>query len=314
VAGLIGGILSGLIALPSLAPLLRNLAATRATFPDLPGPWITFDGAVSPGMAFLDRAVGAIALVFTGAAVVRLARPADGWADWSAGLSASLAASLAALVSWVGWPVVLALVLVPTISDLTFVCDAAATPSPEATAEFTRRYPELGAVEANRRGGLLMARIATTQATGAATALWLGVVGSLLSVGAMALIGTLAAGYLSRQVKGFRARTISYLELTLPLAITMAMACRVPFAPLGVGATLEPVVGMAGLAVLMAVAVVRQRPGVLRVCLALTWLILLGQALNAAMPWLLLAFAGALTAYLVGRHVAAGSGRPVPAT
>src|SRR5262245_57695695 len=233
-AGLVGGVLAGLTALPSLAPLCRNLAATQATFPDWPGPWFGFAEALPLEIAFVAWAFGTIALVFTGAAVVRLARPADGWADWSAGLSASLAATLAALVSCVGWPVVLALVVVPSISDLTLVCDAAATPSPDAAAEFTRRYPQLGAVDANQRGDLLMARIVTAQATGASTAVWLATVGSLLSAGVLALIGTLAAGYLSRQVKGFRARTIAYLELTLPFATTMAMACWAAVAPSGV--------------------------------------------------------------------------------
>jgi hypothetical protein len=309
-AGLLGGALAGLIGLPSLAPLCRNMAATCDAFPALPRPWFAFDLDLPVELSLAAVVAGTVALVLTGAAVVWAARPADRWADLSAGLTAALAATLAALVTCVGWPVVLALVTVPSIPDLTFTCEAAAAPSADAAAELARRYPELEAVEPAKRGGLLLARLVTSQAAGAASAAWLGVLGALLTAGSLALIGTLAAGSLQRRGEGLRRAVLPYLEITLPWSVTLALIGWASLSPLLTTLAAErayasavPLTGLAAGSALMSVGVSQRWPWLLRVCLALTWLALLGQAMGGAVPWLVTAIATTLTGYLVGRHL-----------
>src|SRR5947209_15837114 len=92
-AGLAGGGLAGFLALPAVAPLCRNVAATYALYPSLPRPWLATDLTLPGWLAAAALLIGLAGPVAMGAVAVWLARPRDVWADLSAGMTAALAAT-----------------------------------------------------------------------------------------------------------------------------------------------------------------------------------------------------------------------------
>src|SRR4051794_9537292 len=122
--GLLGGALAGLAGVQALAPLCRNVSATYARFPSLERPWVACDLSLPGWLVAMSLLIGLAAPVAMGVVTVWLARPADAWADVSAGLTTALAGTLSAFVACVGWPVVLAFVVVPSIADLTLMGDS----------------------------------------------------------------------------------------------------------------------------------------------------------------------------------------------
>src|SRR5436190_835423 len=79
VAGLLGGALTGLLAIPAMAPLCRNVVTTYAKFPSLSHPAaleLNVPGWVSLGALL----IGLAAPIAVGALVVWLVRPRDAWA------------------------------------------------------------------------------------------------------------------------------------------------------------------------------------------------------------------------------------------
>src|SRR5262249_10637602 len=125
-----------------------------------------------------------------------------------------------------GLPVVLALVVVPGLSDLTLVCDSVRTPAAGKVAAhpsepLAHRYPDLQAVEPDRRGSQVMPQIGSDQVGGSAHAVWAGMLMAVLTAGTLTLSGTLAAGYLLRRRQ---AVLVPYLEITLSVTATLALA------------------------------------------------------------------------------------------
>src|SRR5262245_48838077 len=103
-AGLLGGSLTGLMAIPSFAPLCRNMAETYDQYPSLTRPWLANDFDVPGVVCVFAVIIGVIGPMATGAAAVWLARTRDAWADLSAGVSAAVAATLSAFAAGIGWP------------------------------------------------------------------------------------------------------------------------------------------------------------------------------------------------------------------
>lgn len=312
-AGLLGGAMTGLAGLAESGTLGRNVATTYTKFASLDAPSVaSFDWP--PWLLAVFMVVGIAAPVGIGIAVVWLARPKDRWEDLSAGLTAGLAATLAALVARFGGSVVLALVVVPSLADLTLATDTAK--SAPALAE---RYPDLESVEAGQRGNLLMAKIVSDQVAGATNALWVAAILALLSAGSLAVAGTLAAGHLARQGTGWRAAVVPYLELTIPPVVTFAMLVATVLLPtssvLARGYAL-PVVWpfLAGVAAaFVVVGALARWPAPIRICLRVMWVLLLVQEKSSAIPWWLTAIGILLTGFLLCRHWVAAHRRPVPA-
>src|SRR5258707_15832181 len=67
-AGLIGGSLTGLLAIPSFVPLCRNMAATYDQYPSLARPWLAADVQVPGLLQVLAIIVGVLGPMATGAA------------------------------------------------------------------------------------------------------------------------------------------------------------------------------------------------------------------------------------------------------
>jgi hypothetical protein len=314
-AGLAGGALLGLAALPALGPLCRNMAATYDRYPSLERPWLAADLPVPGWLQVVALLVGLVGAVAMGAVAVRLSAPRDAWADLSAGLTTALAATLAAFVSCIGWPVILALVVVPSIADLTLLGDSAGTPAKDSL--LVRSYPDLEEVEPERRGAVFMAKVVSDQVTGSAHAAWVGMLLAALTAGALALSGVLAAGYLKRRGDSLRQAALPYLEITLPLTCALALVAGTLLGPIWsallgsnpFAANPLPLAGLASLTVLMIVGVVRRWPWLLRLCMALTWLKLLAAARPGASPGLATFAAVALTAVLLALYYFRQRGR-----
>lgn len=289
-AGVVGGVGVALPAFAALSDLGRNIAATYAQFPQLSPPalaalqlprWIT-------PAAFV---LGAALALAAGPLVDRFVRGRDAWDDAQAGITAGLGATLTALVVGLGPVVVLALSVVPSIADLTLLGSPTELPA--------ARYADLKETDPTRQGGTLMAKVVSDQIDGTFRGVGAAVLLALLAAGAVTLIGTLAAGYLRRRGWAFRACVLPYLELTALPAVT---ATLLGSASLMRGADVPVALGAAAvLALTSVVAVTGGWPVVLRVCVVLTWGVLVGGAADVGPAWLGVV-AVVLTAALVVRQ------------
>ncbi len=329
-AGLLGGSLSGLAALESLEPLCRNVALTYADYPSLDPPLIATGPELPGWLSLLALIVGLAAPVATGALAVWLVKSRDVWADLSAGLTTALACTLAAFVTCIGWPVVLALVVVPSISDLTLLGDSVRVPTPAApglkadhpSQKLAAQYPDLERVEPNERGQKLMPKIVSDQVAGGAHSIWAGMLVSLLTAGSLALCGTIAAGYLMRRAGGFSRSIVPYLEITLPLTTAIALVMAVALTPVWTallgenpfGSELLSVASVVVVSVLMVTGAIRRWPWLPRAGLAITWIILMAQPGHGAWHWLLPLLSFALSGVLIVRLALSRSRQMAAAT
>jgi hypothetical protein len=279
------------------------MAATYDQYPSLARPWLAADFQVPSPLCVIAVIVGVIGPMATGAAAVWLARTRDAWADLSAGVSAAVAATLSAFAAGIGWPVVLALVVVPSIADLTTLSE------PQASEAAAQRYPDLSQVEPVKRSERLMPKIVADQIAGGANAVWVGLLIAGLTAGSHTLVGSFAAGYLRRRGETVRSGVLPYVELTLPPTLALALVASTVLTPawqviigknpFAIGWT--SLFALATGAALIVVAVVYQWPGWLRLCLGLTWYLVLIQAKSTMIPWALPVIAAALTGVLVAR-------------
>lgn len=304
IAGLLGGAFLGLAALPSTAPLSNSVGATYAKFPSLPAPSIASDAQIPTALAVVALVLGLGLPLLTGALAVWLARPRDLWEDVSAGLTAGLAASLSAFVCCIGWAVVLAFVIVPSIADLTLVCD-----SQQPAANLAARYPDLEQIEAEKRGGTMMGKIVSDQVDGSAKGVRWGVLASLLTMGTLAFSGTLAAGYLSRRNERLGCVVVPYFEITVPPAVSLSWglwlavsgASQGLFAANPFETGIVQALGLLAISAVMIVAALRRWPWALRVCLALTGVICLKHGGQGLLGWTIVLAAMGLTGVLLLR-------------
>jgi hypothetical protein len=284
------------------------LACSYSKFPSLPAPSVAWDFEVPQAVGLAALVVGLGAAVLTGAFAVWLARPRDLWEDVSAGVSAALAATLAAFVSGLGWAVVLACVVVPSISDLTLV-----STSKQPAVDLAESYPDLRDVEPDERGGAFMAKIVSDQVDGSSKAATLGIVASFLTMGTLAFTGTLAAGALRRRNESWKRVILPYFEMVGPMTVSLFSGFNVVTSvvygtllrenPLENG--LIQVLGLVAISAVMIAGAIRRWPWVLRTCLALTWLAWLNHANKGTAGWIFVGITVLLTGFLVVRFVRA---------
>ncbi len=291
--GSTGGLAVGLGGLAIIDNICRNALTTYAKFPSL----------APPPLPFLDLPVWTVAVVvalgcgllfITGVPVARLARGRDAVDDLTAGITAGLAAALTALATGGGAVLVIACVIVPSISDLTLLSGAPpAQPGADLALKMADRYPDLAAVAAEERGAVLMAKIISDQISGSARAGWMVGALALLGVGAPVLAGTLAGGYLRRRCYRRRVAALTYLELTLVSAITAELVGLVVLNPTdaeragGKGALFAALalIGLIAVAFLSVSAAVKQRPVLFRIGLILVWVVFIPLAAFGTVWW-----------------------------
>jgi hypothetical protein len=213
----------------------------------------------------------------------------------------------------------MALVVVPSVADTTLMGDAVrpAVSTAHPSESLAQRYPDLKAVEPDRRGQVLMAKVVSDQVAGGAQAVWYGVLVAFLTAGALALSGTLAAGYLRRRGDGFGRAQLPYLEITLPLAGTLALGAGTLLASAwstllagSVFATGElTLAGLAAVSLLMILGVIRRWSWLPRLGLAFTWVLILVQSRQQEIPWMLPAAAAVLTGFLLLKQFVGGTRR-----
>ena len=313
IVGLIGGgVISG-AALLSFGVLLRNCAATYAYFPSLPRPSLAVDLTVQDWLLVPLAVIGAVLPFLMGLATYWLVRPRDIWGDVSAGLTTALASTLSSFAGGIGWAVILALTVVPSIADLTWWGDAtrkpAAVEGPLAhpSAVLVEHYSDLAELPPDERGGRFMAKVVADQVIGSAWGVWLGLLLSLASVGTLGFCSTLAAGYLGRRGGSLRAIALPYLELTVSTSLLLGLALREALFDGGRG--LGPAASRGGLLLCLVgltagvvLGVLKRWPWVLRLTVAITWGVVFLQALGSAVPWYLAGIVYSCCGTLVVKH------------
>jgi len=309
--GLLGGSVISGTALLSLVVLLRNCAATYSHFPHLPRPWLAMDLAL-PGWLLVPLAVLGMVLPFAmGLATVWLARPRDVWDDVSAGLTTALASTLSSFAAGIGWAVILAMTIVPSIADLTWFGQATRQPAagpghaPHPSAVLVEHYPDLADVPADERGGRFMAKIVSDQVMGSAWGIWLGLLTALATCGTLGFCGTLAAGYLWRRGDSLRGLVLPYLELTVSSTLLVGLLLREALVGRTLGREIPHGVLVLWLALLTAVVVigvVQRWRWPLRLTLAITWGVVFLQAMGGRVPWYLAGVVCIGCAALLVRH------------
>ncbi len=284
VAGLLGGGLLGLTSLTFIEPLCRNVAATYAQYPNLEPPTIARFPGLPHWLSLLALAAGIVIPIATGAAVVWLVRPRDVWADLSAGLTAALACTLAAFASCIGWAVVLALVVVPSISDLTLLGDSVQVKAGvHPSKPLVEHYPDLKSVEPDQRGAKFMPKIVSDQVSGGLQSVWIGMLMALLTAGSLAMCGTLAAGHLMRRGGNWKRMIWPYFEITMPLTVAIGLFGALLLSPIwAISSSFNPfgfgpfwAAGLIVSSLFVVAGAIRRWPWLPRLCLAITWFILL---------------------------------------
>jgi hypothetical protein len=255
-----------------------------------------------------------IALPFTmGLATVWLVRPRDFWDDVSAGLTTALASTLSSFAAGIGWAVILALTVVPSIADLTWFGNATQKPgviegpAGHPTAVLVEHYPDLADLPADERGGRFMAKIVSDQVMGSAWGVWLGLLAALGTCGALGFCSTLAAGYLWRRDQAFGAAVLPYLELTVSSSLLVGVLLR--DLTFGVGLMRGPgmlggleVLWLALLTVVVVLAVVQRWRWTVRLALAITWVVVFVQMTSSPIPWYVAGVAYAGCGTLLVQH------------
>jgi hypothetical protein len=239
-----------------------------------------------------------------------VARPQDIWADFSAAVTSAMASSLAALVMGIGWAVVMAMVIVPSIADLTLVGDSLRTPGTSVQGKTTghpseglvERYPDLGDVPENERGKIFVPKLISDQILGSAYGIWLSADFALMTYGAVVFWGTVAAGYLARRGDCFSRKVVPYLELTVSLTVT----CSAPFLLLTLGPSSIHSwliwLWLAWVTTVVVLMVVQRAHWMLRLALAVTWVVTWSQVGFNLLPSFVPPVAYTTLAILLIRH------------
>jgi hypothetical protein len=216
----------------SIGPLLTNVSNTYREFPNLSPPFLAQDCSLPPLIGIPLAFIGIVAPFLMGLATARIVRSTNCWDDVSAGLTTALTSSLAAYVFSIGWAVTLALVVVPSISDLTLLGTSTRTPVSPAAAPsdpLAERYPDLQGIPADKRGLHFFAKIMSDQVVGSAYGTWLGIGLALSSVGLLGFCGTIAGGWLLRRGGSSLSIVIGYFELTVSISLAFGRLISIPF-------------------------------------------------------------------------------------
>ena len=223
--GLLGGTLTVGIA-SSMIPVLRAVAATYSKYPSLAAPWPARDFSLLYPITILLCVLAVAATFGMGLVTARLVRPKGQWDAVSAGLMTAATASATAYVLWIGWIVTIAMVIVPSSSDMTLFGIASRTPT-EATAHpsdlLTDKYPDLKAAPADERGQLFSNKIVSDQLISSVYSVWYGVILAVAVIGLPAFCGTLAGSWLLRRGGSRWSNLFSYLELTASTAVPLGL-------------------------------------------------------------------------------------------
>jgi hypothetical protein len=284
--GLVGGGLTGGVAVNAVPVLLKNCAATYAKYPSLKAPWLSGQFDAPLALAIPLVLLGVAAPFAMGLATAWLVRAKDRWGDLSAGLLTGLTASIASYAATFGWMVILATVIVPSIADLTLFGNAVKTP-PATTGQtaghpsdvLAERYPDLQDTPPDQRGGLFFPKIVADQVVGSAYGVWLGIALSLATCGQLGLCGTLVGGWLLRRGGGWRSIVVPYGELVITTGgAVWRLIAVVLLEPVNLSAAVLSAMCLVGVTALVLVGVVRRWHWQMRAHLALVWFLLLAQA------------------------------------
>lgn len=226
VVGLVGGTLTVGIAFVSLTTILRSCSDTYAKFPSVRTPWLAGDFTL-PVVACIPVVLLAFVSPFAmGLVTAHLVRPKDRWEAVSAGLTTAATSSATAYLLWIGWMVTVAMVIVPSVSDMNLFANSTKLPA-EATAHpsdvLLAPYPDLKATQADERGASFFAKIVSDQVVGSAHGIWCGVAMSVATVGLPGLCGTLAGTWLLRRRGAWWSKLFAYLELTVATAVPLGL-------------------------------------------------------------------------------------------
>jgi hypothetical protein len=224
--GLIGGTLSSLaLAYASIDLVVTNALKTYTHFPSVPVPTVLliYQAVFAPLRwlpfgQFVWLLLGGLIGLSLGAVVVMLTKPRNVLEDLKIGVGTGLMAALPALFLCIGPAVVLALVVVPQLSErLDLVhCAFATEQAPQSRANLDGRYPDLANLPNDRkRADYLFGLHTAEMVAGTYAAQWVGL-GLVLVFGLVIVVAqAIGAGVLLRREGTWRRAWLGYIETSL---------------------------------------------------------------------------------------------------
>lgn len=225
IGALCGGASSLTLSILSSQALFTNMGETYAKFPSEPAPFLT--GFQFPSLLIGPLlGVGLIAFVFMGPFILLLIQPKDRWADAVSGLATGIVAGLVGFAVGIGPVFVIALTIVPSITDFVLLGEATslerfrdkeAPPRTHPTDDLVARYPDLADVEPSGRGSMLYPKIISDQVSGIFLGIWYGLAFALGVFSVVGVVQTMTAGYLRR--RGMRLWRFFFYYILITLAV-----------------------------------------------------------------------------------------------
>ncbi len=216
------GLGTGMMCSVSVQFLVQRAVEVYANFPSSTPPfWLTSLAQMPGELALLGLFVGFFLTASLGLWTFLVVRPRDATGDLIAGLSSGLIGGLNAYLFGMGWAISLALIVVPSLSDI-FVYTKAVQLRETADASkldlgevVAQHYPDLKRLPPKERVGMAATKIIADQVVASQHAIWLGL---LLTLGfglAAGVIQTMAAGHLLRGGARLRSVLFPYAEITV---------------------------------------------------------------------------------------------------
>jgi hypothetical protein len=344
--GLIGLACGGLYLLTWINLLRLTMGRSCAElyardFPSMTPPILATQSSLADALLVPLAVATVIGFLGMGLFTVLLVRPKDRWGDLVAGLATGLVAGALAFTGGGAWKMVLTFVVLPAMSDLHLLGEAARleetppggaagppgqTSGRPATA-LLDKYPDLRAVPPEKRGEALARKIGYDVALDTPLWVWAGMVLAMVSFAFVSTAEALLAGYLLRQRGQARLVVLPYLELLLPgLFVLYSVGVAVRFVVMGI--TSDPSVHELDPAVLvlrhfssaapyftwqaflvklllagLAIGGALLRwPGPVRAALYAGWLVLFLRVTGAGAPWWVDVVVCAGVVCVLGRH------------
>lgn len=226
--GLIGGALIGLSVFTDA--IWTNVAETEAHFPRRSHAPVNPNEFTLGIVGFFLRYGTPLAI---GLVTAWFVRTRDRLEDIQAGTMAGITASFVACVGLIGWQTTIAHTIVPSLMDWMVITsaanpsDAPKDPSRSYPPSLAEAYPGIDKVPARERGDALVGKLSSDQVRRTQKGLLAGGILSLLMVGGVTLVGTMAGGRLRREPVSAGRSVGLFAEMMIPTTITLTCFGRV---------------------------------------------------------------------------------------
>lgn len=229
-----------ILAVAGMGSMLYNVRTTYEKMPSVTMPGLAYlpiqavgNLIFSPWLLLPTVCIGIATTVGMGMFAQLAARTRDVWSDLAVGLLTGIVAAVVAFASGIGPALVIAMVIVPRLSDLDLVhegcfANSANLPAKEDTRKrlspqerLVQRYPDLATIAPNERGAILYTKGIADMVVGSFAAIWGGMALCLINYIPIAIQQVLTSGYLTRRYSRLRSVLFQYLEICAATAMLL---------------------------------------------------------------------------------------------